>query len=224
VRVLAVDTTTARGSLAIVDDDEVRVEVRRETADGHSTWLLPTVEEVLHGLSLSAFDLDGFAVAVGPGSFTGLRVGLATVQGLALATGRLVAGLSSLDVLASSARDEGATVVALMDAFRGEVFAAAYERGRGLRGTRVVGTLDGVLHSLIDGAPEPLAFVGDAARREREALRGRAPGARFPEVPLFLASELGRQGALVLRRGDGVAPRALRPLYLRGADIRASRR
>ena len=90
MRVLAMDTTTTRGAVALVEDHQVVGEVRVVTADGHSRWLLPAVEQLLHQQGWAALELDGFAVTTGPGSFTGQRVGLATVQGLALGTSRLM--------------------------------------------------------------------------------------------------------------------------------------
>lgn len=219
VRLLAVDTTTPRGSLALLEDDEVRVEVRREAAEGHSRWLLPAVADALEGLGVTPAQIDGFAVTVGPGSFTGLRVGIATVQGLALAAGRRVVGMSSLDVLALGAAGEADTVVALLDAFRGEVFAGVFDGGETLRGARRVGPVEGVL----DGLKGPVAFVGEGALRYRDRIEARVPGARFPAVDLFLATRLGRAAMSALRRGETTPPAEIRPLYLRGADARPSR-
>jgi len=219
VRVLAVDTTTSRGSLAVVEDDDVRAEVRLETADGHSRWLLAAAESVLGGLALDAAALDGFAVAVGPGSFTGLRVGIASVQGLALASGRPVVGLSSLDVLGFLGKGAAPTVVSVMEAFRQEVFAAVYDGEGRLRGERRVGLLE----DLLEGVEGDVAFVGAGAGAYRPRIEARVPGARFPEVDLFLAAGLGRAAASRLRRGEGCRPGELRPMYLRGADLRKPR-
>jgi tRNA threonylcarbamoyladenosine biosynthesis protein TsaB len=219
VRVLAVDTTTSRGSLALVEGDAVRLDVRRETAAGHSGWLLVEVERGLRRLSLDFSRLDGLAVAVGPGSFTGLRVGIATVQGLALATGKPVVGLSSLDVLGLEGAGTAPTVVAIMDAFRGEVFSAVFDAGGIRRGARRVGRLE----DAVAGLAGPVAFVGDAVDPCRDRIRVQVPGALFPPVDLFLAPALGRAALAALERGEGVPPARLRPLYLRGADIRAPR-
>lgn len=219
VRLLAVDTTTSRGSFALLEDDGVLLEERRETAQGHSRWLLAAIADGLAGLRLDPREIDAFAVTVGPGSFTGLRVGISTVQGLALAAGRPVVGMSSLDVLAREGAGEAETVVALMDAFRGEVFAAVFEAAGRLRGSREVGSVEGVLAGVEAGA----AFVGEGALRYRSRIEERVPGARFPPVDLFLATGLGRAALPVLRRGEATGPGEIRPLYLRSADIRPSR-
>jgi tRNA threonylcarbamoyladenosine biosynthesis protein TsaB len=220
VRILAVDTTTSRGSLAIVSDEAVLSEARSTTPDGHSRWLMSETAAALEGLGLAPRDLDGFAVTVGPGSFTGLRVGMSSVQGLALATGRPCVGGASLDLLGAAAAGTADTVVALVDAVRGEVFAGVYDGDGTPRGDkRAIRAED--LAAELGGR---VAFVGDGALRYREELEGRVRGALFPEVDLFLAPALGRWGIERLRAGEGVAPGELRPLYLRGAHIRKPKR
>ena len=211
MRVLAIDTTTTRGSVALLEDGEVAGEVRVVTADGHSRWLLPAVEQLLHQRGRSALEIDGFAVTTGPGSFTGQRVGLATVQGLALGTNRPCVGLSALDVLASLAPEEG-PVVALMDAWRDEVYACVYEGGRPT-GSPSAGPLAGLVPLL----PARPLFVGDGAFRFRDRIALLWPKARVQEADLFLAVPLGRLAAQAFSQGQGSGPETLLPLYLRGA-------
>src|SRR3954468_21899399 len=129
MRVLALDTTTRAGSAALVDDDRVGDE---RSAAGPRPHALRLPRELLalaeaNGWPLPTIDL--YAVASGPGSFTGLRIGIATVQGLALVHGRRVAAIPVLDALAHAATGglpEGALIGAVMDAHRGDVFAALY--------------------------------------------------------------------------------------------------
>jgi len=220
VRVLAVDTTTPRGSVAVLSETAVLAEARVQTASGHSRWLLPAVDALLSGLALDAFALDCFAVTTGPGSFTGLRVGLSSVQGLALASGRGCVGRSALDVLALAAAGCAETVVAVMDAFRREVYLGVYdEAGRPRAAPRIGG-----LEALLSAVPAGAAFVGDAVAGNRAGIEARVPGARFPEVDLFLAVPLGRAALAQAAAGETVAARDLRPVYLRAADIRLPQR
>jgi tRNA threonylcarbamoyladenosine biosynthesis protein TsaB len=219
VRVLAVDTSSPRGSLAVAGPEGVLAEARVVTADGHSRWLLPAVAALLQGLGLEAGGLDLFAVTTGPGSFTGLRVGLGSVQGLALASGRPCVGVPTLDVLAASAAGSSGTIVALIDAFRGEVYSGVYDAAGSLRGGRTVGPLAAVLEGLPTGA----AFVGDPAREQREAVLKAVPGAVFPDWARFLAPTLAAVAVRVASGGGTVSPSELRPLYLRAADIRPPR-
>lgn len=208
------DTTSALGSVALADDSILLDEERLTGPDTHSLHLLPAIERVLKRGGLDAFGVEGFAVAVGPGSFTGLRVGLSTVQGLALATGRPCLGVSVLDVLASTS--EGVITLTLRDAFRGEVYWAVYDaQGRAMGAPGV-----GPLAEALAQAPPDASFVGDGAASHRELIALRFPRARFPPFPPFLAAPLASWAAPRLRAGLGFGPASLRPLYVRGADIR----
>jgi len=216
VRVLAVDTTTERGSVAVTADDAVSGEVRLASPEGHSRRLLPAIDFLLQSLGLRPDELDAFAVTTGPGSFTGLRVGLSTVQGLALGAGRPCLGVSALDVLAARIAGAAPASVALMDAYRGEVYGAVYDaQGREVGRAAVERP-----EALVARAPEVAAFVGDGAQRHRELILSLRPRALFPSRTLFLAGTLGRLAVPRLKRGEGVAPGELRPLYLREPDIR----
>jgi tRNA threonylcarbamoyladenosine biosynthesis protein TsaB len=216
VRVLAVDTTTERGSVAVTEDDCIRGEVRLASSEGHSRRLLPAVDFLLHSLGLRPADVEAFAVTTGPGSFTGLRVGLSTVQGLALGADRPCLGMSALDVLAARIAGTAPALVALMDAYRGEVYGAVYDgEGRSVGRASVERP-----EVLIARTPAVAAFVGDGAQRHRELIVSLRPGALFPPRSLFLAGTLGRLAAPRLMRGEGVKPAELRPLYLREPDIR----
>ena len=219
MRVLAVDTSSPRGSLAIVGPEGVVAEARVVTAEGHSRWLLAAVSALLQGLALDARAIDVFAVTTGPGSFTGLRVGLGSVQGLAMASGRPCVGLSTLDVVAASAAASSATIVALIDAYRGEVFSGVYDAAGRLRGERTVGALA----DLLGRVPAGSAFVGDVALAQRESIRDAVPDATFPEWARFLAPALGAAAIPLAASGSTVSAADLRPVYLRAADIRPSR-
>ncbi len=230
MRVLAVDTTTERGSLAVVSEDGTLADVRVRTAAGHSRWLLPAVQAALGGLGLEPSALDAFAVTTGPGSFTGLRVGLSSVQGLALACARPCLGVSALAVLGGMASGAGSSgpsesssvrglrVLALMNAFRGEVYWAFYEDG-----TLVSGPSVGPLEQALADARPGTAFVGDAVAGARGRIEAVVPAALFPETELYLASALGRAALVRLEAGEAPSVSQLRPLYLRGADIRLPR-
>jgi tRNA threonylcarbamoyladenosine biosynthesis protein TsaB len=216
VRVLAVDTTTARESVALAEGGRVRGEVRLDPVDSHSTRLMPAIAFLLEGLGLVPGDVDGYAVAAGPGSFTGLRVGIGTVQGLALAGERPCAALSALDALAARAAGTAEWIVAVMEAHRGEVFGGVYDaEGRPRREP-----LAAPLGTLLEQVPDGAAFVGDAVERYRSAITAGRPGAVFPRRSLFLAGTVALMGEAVLARGQGRPASELRPLYLREADIR----
>jgi tRNA threonylcarbamoyladenosine biosynthesis protein TsaB len=218
VKVLAVDTTTTRASLALLDGDEILAELRIRSDQGHSSRLFPAIEVLLRQVGLAASDLEGFAVTTGPGSFTGLRVGISSVQGLALGSGRPCLGLSALDVLAARIRGTAGTLVAMIDAYRAEVFACLYDRQARPLGPAVLSPPSAVL----EGAPPGAAFIGDGVGRYRAEIDA-VEGALIPDRSLFLAGTLGRMAAPRLVAGEGHPPEDLRPLYLREADVRKPR-
>jgi tRNA threonylcarbamoyladenosine biosynthesis protein TsaB len=214
--VLAVDTTTERGSVAIVSSGEVLGEVRLRSGMGHSKRLMPAIAFLIDGLALGPADIEGYAVTAGPGSFTGLRVGLSCVQGLALASGRRCAGVSTLDVLAARIIGAAPTLAAVMDAYRGEVYACGYAGD----GTRVGETVTELPSDAFRRVPPGTAFIGDGAIRYRALIESAVPGATFPRRSAFLAGTLGVMTEPVLASGGGVEPAELRPLYLRGTGAR----
>ena len=217
MRVIAVDTSSERASVALVEKGEVRGEVRLVTALP-SVAVLPAVEFLLRSCGLATADVEGYAVAVGPGSFTGVRVALSTVQGLALGSGRPCAGISTLDVRAAGLAGEADHLTVLLDAFRDEVFVGRYGRDGRALGPPTREKPD----TALAGLPPDGLITGDGARRYERLVRERLPRARIVAGDPFLAATLGRLGEAALERGEGVDAGALRPLYLRDADIRPS--
>ncbi|HLA79501.1 MAG TPA: tRNA (adenosine(37)-N6)-threonylcarbamoyltransferase complex dimerization subunit type 1 TsaB [Vicinamibacteria bacterium] len=218
MRVLAVDSSTDHESVALVQGGQVLGEVRM-TAALHSRRLLPAIELLLGSAGLRPAEIDAYAVTIGPGSFTGLRVGLATVQGLALAAGVRCLGLPTLDVLAARIAGTADALVALMDAQRDEVFGAVYDGAARLQGDRRIG----VVESFLEALPERTAFLGDGVAQHRDRILARLPTAVFPPRSRYLAGTLGLLAEPRLAGGEGAPPDALRPLYLRGAHLRGAR-
>lgn len=215
--VLGVDSCTARESAALVRDGRVLGEVRLDTGDVASRRLLPAAAFLLESAGVTPAQLDGLAVTVGPGSFTGLRVGLATVQGLALAAGKPCVGVTSLEALGQLGADSGLPVAALIDALRDEVYAALYDA----RGGEVVAPCRERPDEFAARLPDEVLLVGDGAERWRARLLELRPRARLRAEPPFLAAAVARLGHARLARGEGVPVDELRPFYLREAHIRA---
>ncbi|HVS28339.1 MAG TPA: tRNA (adenosine(37)-N6)-threonylcarbamoyltransferase complex dimerization subunit type 1 TsaB [Solirubrobacteraceae bacterium] len=177
--VLGFDTATAATAVAVVRSGSQTIELRHEPAagerPGHATRLLGLVDEVLRAAAIELEAVDQIAVGVGPGSFTGLRIGIATARALAQGSGRPLSGVSSLLALAAGAAHDG-PVMAVIDARRGEAFAALYERLTARVGPRAMRPEELAEH--VSGAPGPLLAVGDGALRFRAELE--AAGARVP--------------------------------------------
>lgn len=126
--ILAVHTTTPRLSVAITRDGRIVQEQVLSPGREHLENLAPVIRDVTRRAQIRLEDMDGFGVAIGPGSFSGIRVGLATVKGLALALDKSVVGVSSLEILSWQGLSEGEVGAAVIDARRGEIFAGVYRK------------------------------------------------------------------------------------------------
>lgn len=128
--ILAVDTATPSAGAALVDNKKVLNESFINFQKTHSETLMPTIERLLQECSVAVQDLDALAVSSGPGSFTGLRIGMATVKGISLAAAKPVVTLSTLDILASNIAGSDALVCPLLDARKNEIYCGFYESTR----------------------------------------------------------------------------------------------
>jgi tRNA threonylcarbamoyladenosine biosynthesis protein TsaB len=180
VKLLAVDTSTRACSVAVVDQDRLACEITTGPTGTHSTHLMSLIRMALTVAEMELQGLDGLAVCVGPGSFTGLRIGVSTVKGLAFATAKPVAGVSSLESLAQPCLPWPHLICAMLDARQDEVYAARYRARDGClerEGREAVLSLEDAL----DGIHEACLFVGDGARRYRGPIGSKlGPQALFP--------------------------------------------
>jgi tRNA threonylcarbamoyladenosine biosynthesis protein TsaB len=128
MRLAAIDTSTVLGSVALFEDDELVVEDMHRVSNAHGESLLPMVDALFRRIGWKPTDVTRWAVGIGPGSFTGTRIALATAKGIAIATGAELVGVTSLDALALGLKGEA--VVSLVAAGKGEVFVQAVRDGR----------------------------------------------------------------------------------------------
>jgi tRNA threonylcarbamoyladenosine biosynthesis protein TsaB len=229
VIVLGIESATELVGAAVGDGNGGRAVLSVVGRRRHAETLAPVITEVMQQVGIGLGQLDAIALDVGPGLFTGLRVGVATAKGLAQALGVGVLALSSLEILAAAAFDSGwlGTVVPIVDARRGEVFAAHY--GRGLGPAHMVELSPPGRHLpervLLDVAPAgagPVLACGDGVLRYREllevserlAIAGGALGAPDPSALVALGVARIDAGAPMLSATD------VRPMYLREADAR----
>ena len=126
MRILAADTSTIIGSVALVENESPIGEYTLNVSETHSARLMPTIDRVLADCGMEIAEVDALAIAIGPGSFTGLRIGLATFKGLALAAEKKLVAVPTLDALASSISFSEHMVCPILDARMGEVYAASY--------------------------------------------------------------------------------------------------
>ncbi len=219
MKVLGLDTSTPQAAVALVDGDALLAEVRLPVRRGEAERLLPAVDRLLGDARLALADLAGIGVALGPGSFTGLRIGLATVKGLALGTGLPVVGVPSLDALAWQVPWAAVPVVPLLDARRGEVYGARFEPdgSGGLRRATEDAALDLPALARLVGEG-PVLLVGPGADAWRD-LAGPRLGAAVRFAPPGLVAPRGlavaRLAARALAAGGGDPVDRLVPRYVR---------
>ncbi len=128
MKILSIDTTSMRGSLALSDGESCISQVQQSKPDTHSARLLGTIDTLFKESGWKLQEVEGIAVAIGPGSFTGLRIGLATAKGIALSLGIPIVGVSSLKSLSINGSDAEENILTLIDARRGELYAAFWRK------------------------------------------------------------------------------------------------
>jgi len=224
VKLLTVDTSTSTCGVALTVGERLVAESLLDTERTLSERLLAAVDTVLRDAGLLLSELDGFGVALGPGSFTGVRIGVSTVKGLALATGKPVAGFSSLAMLALNLPATSLPVCSLFDARKKEVYAAVYR----------CGTLPEPLHADCVMAPERFLalvegkalFVGDGALRYRELIE-KTLGERAVFAPLHCHQPRAAAGAVLaleaFRSGAIMPLPFLNPAYIRPSEAELSK-
>ncbi|MFQ5789381.1 MAG: tRNA (adenosine(37)-N6)-threonylcarbamoyltransferase complex dimerization subunit type 1 TsaB [Acidobacteriota bacterium] len=224
MQILAIDTTSRAGSIALLQGEELRGLIGFARALGHAETLLPTVKHLLNELDLRISDLDAFSVSVGPGSFTGLRVGIATAEGLAFATGRRAVGVSALEATAYRYRFCSGLVASFLDAGRGEVFGALY----GSDGQRLEAVSEPVCEDpriFLDCLPqEPILLAGSGTVTFQKLLHA-VPGRRLsvPQPSPFLAEDVARIGLRLHEEGKAASLGGLEAIYLRASDAERAR-
>lgn len=244
--ILALDTTTRTGSIALLRDNVCLDLLIGDESRTHAERLPADIHRLVSRNRVTLREVEVFAVASGPGSFTGLRIGIATVQGLAFASSRLVAPVSALDALAVLAlpeplRREPTLVAAWIDARRQEVFAALYRPGAtpGVSAAgpgEPLGGLDRLDEASVADpdatldrwaplvAGQSVRFIGDGALRYRPRIEGRLGGSCQIVDPLPpLAPAIGAIAARMAARGLALLPHAVRPVYVRRPDAELAR-
>jgi len=220
MRLLAVDTSTQSCGVAVVDGEGLLSESLFASRQTHSRHLLGMVEETLARTGLALLDLDGFAVTRGPGSFTGLRIGMSVVKGLAEVAGKPVAGISTLEALARGAVLAGKPVLAMLDARKGEVYAALYKPdGKG--GVTELLPPEAVCPDvLLRRIDAEVLCIGTGARAYAASI-GEVLGEQALCAPEYDTIRPGVVASLALEafsRGEATEAAALSPLYLRKSD------
>lgn len=224
--ILALDTTTRAGSVAVVRDAQVLALLPGDESRTHGERLPWELAAVLDRAGVSREQLDLLAVAAGPGGFTGLRIGLAAMQGLAMTLNKPVAGVSALRALAAQVTDARTSFIApWTDAQRGDVFAALIDARTA---EEVEGPVAENPQQLLTRwqsrlAGHRLVFIGDAVQRDAAAISAAGGGHWRTQAPEPLAPQIALLGKRLAEQGLAGPPHALVPVYVRRPDAEIER-
>jgi tRNA threonylcarbamoyladenosine biosynthesis protein TsaB len=220
VRVLAIDSATAASSVALAEDRRLVATAARVDRRGHGEFLVSALDFCFDQAGWSPSDIDAIVVDVGPGLYTGIRVGLATAQALAAAVGAMLVPASSLDALALRAATGHRHIWTVVDVRRGELAVASYRPVPG--GAVKDGPPELVTASefrgMVDSDPEDSLVVGDVPALPEGSLRGlhrvKVGRPRYPSAEVLV--DLGHGHA---EKGDVPHPEEIRPIYLREPNV-----
>ncbi len=215
-RLAAVDTSTALGSVALFEDGRLVAEDSRRVSNAHGESLLPMVDALFARVGWSPPDVARWGVCVGPGSFTGCRIGVATVKGIAYATGAEIVGVTSLDALAFGLPAGEGLVVSVVPGGKGELYVQATRRGETVLAPAHIRIAEVAARVLAVAGGDAVAVAGEAAVEVDWTLLG-------PRVTLHVAAPHDAPRATsVARLAFGRTPEdadALEPLYVRPPEI-----
>ena len=222
MKILALETSAKAVSAAVSEDGKILCSGYQDTGLTHSRTLMPIVEHILKNTGLAVADMDAIAVAAGPGSFTGIRIGVAAAKGLAFAADKPAVGVSTLAAMARNVAFCDGLVICAMDARRQQVYNALFEAKDG-RLTRLTPDRAIALEELAEelrSDPRPKTVVGDGAKlcfaHQTEA------GIPCPLAPAHLVMQNAMSVALeaeaMAAEGKLVSAQALEPVYLRPAQ------
>lgn len=221
MKILALDCTAGPASCAVVENGQILAESFVNVKLTHSQTLIPMAETMLKSAALSINDIDGFAITAGPGSFTGVRIGIAALKGMAWPLGKPCVPLSTLRVMAEGFRLKDCTVCSVMDARAGQVYNANFRIENGnitrLCDDRALLIEELGNELLYENKEFPLIFAGDGARLCYNTLKVKLPFVRL--APIHLRYQRAALAAIVSEElfasGDTLSADEILPFYLR---------
>ncbi|MFP3869605.1 MAG: tRNA (adenosine(37)-N6)-threonylcarbamoyltransferase complex dimerization subunit type 1 TsaB [Syntrophobacteria bacterium] len=223
MKILAVETATPVGSIALADGPEPKAQYMLNVAVTHNRRLLPAIDRILADSAWSLDDIEGLAVSLGPGSFTGLRIGLSIMKGLAWATGKPLAGIPTLEALAANVPLVPYLICPVLDARKGEIFTALYRQPDGWELERLTPYMAVKPEKLVDLIWEKTVLVGNGLLRYGAYLAG-ILGERLVQAPPHLnivhATAVAWLAEQRLRRGMVEDVSTCTPLYVRPSEAK----
>lgn len=223
---LAFDTSSKTASVSLLRDRTILYDTIINNGLNHSEVLLPAIDEACRLSNIRMQEIDLFACTLGPGSFTGLRIGISTLKGLMMATGKPAAGVSSLSALALNSDQEGNIICSMMDAGRGQVYVAYYQYDENgflsqMGDERAINPNDIVTHF-----SDEVTYVGDGAIKYADVIlsrRNHKHKIASPAQQFICASAVGILGLEKYHRNELLDVVSCVPVYLRSADALAKK-
>lgn len=216
--ILSVDSSSKVATAALMKDGNLLGEINLNDKREHSVILMTIIQQLLEANDLTVSDIDGYVVSKGPGSFTGLRIGMATIKGLSFGSNKPYVSISSLDALALSVANFDGIICPIMDALRNSVYTCLYKSSNGkLEKLIDYSALDiDELLELIKSKNEKVIFIGDGLDKNKDYLIENCPNCYFPpnHLNLVRASSLGELGSELLKNGEFDDPNST-PFYLK---------
>ncbi|MBO5262376.1 MAG: tRNA (adenosine(37)-N6)-threonylcarbamoyltransferase complex dimerization subunit type 1 TsaB [Clostridia bacterium] len=220
MKILALDSTANTSTVAVLEDGKLLASFTANINNTHSETLLPMVKSVLETLKISVDDIDAFAVSEGPGSFTGVRIGVATVKGLAFGKNKKCVGVSTIEALSQNLEGFEGIICPIMNARRGQVYTGAFLNGERIVEDRCMLLCD--LIQVLEGYGEPIYFVGDGypliEGMENDKFRHTPEHLRYQS-----AFSVGKVAYQKILSGEYTTDEKLRVEYLRKAQAERER-
>lgn len=217
--ILSVDSSSSTATCALVKEDKILGEINLNDKKEHSVILIDLIDSLLTRCNLTLDDVDGFAISEGPGSFTGLRIGMATIKGLAFGSNKPCLAISTLDTLAYNVVNFNGIICPIMDALRGNVYSNLYKNNNGkLEAISEANCLSiEELVSVLKEKNEPVIFLGDGLIKHKEYLLENLNNLSFAPLNSNYpkASSLGELALQLFNSGVTQDLNKIAPVYLR---------
>ncbi len=216
MNILAIDTSSLNATVAVLNDEKLLGEFIISNKNTHSQIIMPMLDEMLKFAGIDIDDIDVFATAIGPGSFTGLRIGIASAKALAQGSCKKIIGISSLNALAENVYEEGKIICPIIDARRGDVYNALYLNGECIVKDRAININE--LITELKSKNEKIVFVGDGVLLHKDTIANElGENAQFamPSKVMAKASSVANLALNRAKNNDFDDIYSLEPIYLR---------
>jgi len=217
MKTLAFDTSTKFLTIALFEGDDVVAEFHEDVGIKHSEILVPTIKDMVEKLSWDMQDIDLMCVGLGPGSFTGLRIAVATVKGFAAVLGNKLVGVPTMDAMAMKCSAGERLIAPLLDAHKGKVYSCIYE-GESPDRKKTTEYLLLTIGDLLDSLEEKVLFFGNGIEKYKDELDSHPMAEYIEDMDWYpRAADIGRLG--IKRSAEGTDdPKTIDPLYLHARD------